>query len=288
LKLTARVVPTEPYVELTHVRHHDPAEYFADIAQRCRGDADFIDGTVFGAAEMYVTSGRFVETCPRASDYSFEHIYYRSIREKPRDYLTVADYIWRWDTDWFWCSKNLHAQNPLVRRLLGRRRLNSVTYQKIMRWNDKWGITRALSKFGGSPTETVIQDVDIPVEHAGEFLDFLLREVGILPIWICPIGGRAAAREFPLYRLQPRTLYINFGFWDTVRRRTPARPGHVNRRIEHTARELGGIKSLYSDAYFAEDEFWDIYNGAAYASLKQRYDPRGKFRNLYEKCVLRQ
>jgi hypothetical protein len=27
--------------------------------------------------------------------------------------------LWRWDTDWFWCSKNLFAQNPLVRRLTG-------------------------------------------------------------------------------------------------------------------------------------------------------------------------
>jgi FAD/FMN-containing dehydrogenase len=156
-----------------------------------------------------------------------------------------------------------------------------------MRWNDKWGLTRAMSKLSGAHAETVIQDIDIPVEHAAEFLDFLLREVGILPIWICPIGGRAAAREYPLYRLQPHTLYINFGFWDTVRRRETAPRGYVNRCIEHAARELGGIKSLYSDAYFAEDEFWDIYNGAAYASLKQRYDPRGKFRNLYEKCVQR-
>jgi FAD/FMN-containing dehydrogenase len=144
-----------------------------------------------------------------------------------------------------------------------------------------------MSKLGGAHAETVIQDIDIPVEHAAEFLEFLLCEVGILPIWICPIGGRAAAREFPLYRLRSHTLYINFGFWDTVRRREPAPRGHVNRRIEHAARELGGIKSLYSDAYFAEDEFWDIYNGAAYALLKRRYDPRGKFRNLYEKCVQR-
>ena len=287
LKITARVVPTRPYVELTHVRHREAAEYFADLAQRCRGDADFIDGTVFGPDSLYITSGRFVDACPYTSDYSFEHIYYRSIRDKTRDYLTTADYIWRWDTDWFWCSKNLFAQNPLVRRLLGRRRLNSVTYQKIMRWNERWGVTRALSGIRGAHTETVIQDIDIPVEHAAEFLAFLLREVGILPIWICPIGGRAAPRDFPLYRLRPDTLYINFGFWDTVRSRDSAPAGECNRRIERATRELGGIKSLYSDAYFAPDEFWQIYNGPAYSALKQRYDPRGKFRNLYEKCVLR-
>jgi hypothetical protein len=70
LKITARVVPTKPFVELTHVRHHDAPEYFADLAQCCKTDADFIDGTVFDGNEMYLTSGRFVETCPGASDAS--------------------------------------------------------------------------------------------------------------------------------------------------------------------------------------------------------------------------
>jgi len=70
-----------------------------------------------------------------------------------------------------------------------------------------------------------------------------------------------------------------------VRGRERAPPGYFNRRIEQITGELGGVKSLYSDVYYGEDEFWKIYNGAAYAALKQRYDPRGKFRNLYEKCV---
>ena len=46
------------------------------------------------------------------SDYTFEHIYYRSIRSASTDYLTTRDYLWRWDTDWFWCSKNFGAQHP--------------------------------------------------------------------------------------------------------------------------------------------------------------------------------
>jgi FAD/FMN-containing dehydrogenase len=287
LKISARLMPVRPFVELTHVRHRDPAEYFADLAERCRGDADFIDGTVFSNDEMYITSARFVDACPYTSDYTFQSIYYQSIRAREQDYLAVADYIWRWDTDWFWCSKNLFAQNAAVRRLLGPSRLNSVTYQKIMRWNDRLGLSRALARVAGHRTEAVIQDIDIPIGRAAEFLAFLLREVGILPIWICPIGGAGAAQEFPLYRMRPRTLYINFGFWDLVPSTAPAAAGACNRRIERMTRELGGIKSLYSDVYFAEDEFWDLYNGGAYAALKQRYDPRRRFPGLYEKCVLK-
>ncbi len=288
LKLTARIAPVQPYVELSHIRFHEADEFFAALANRCRSDADFIDGTVFGADELYMTIGRFTPTCPYTSDYTFKSIYYRSIRERARDYLTVADYLWRWDTDWFWCSKNLYAQNPVVRRLLGPHRLNSVTYQKVMRWNERWGLTRALSRLEGEHTETVIQDIDIPLDKAADFLRFLHREVGILPVWICPIGGRRAAREFTLYPLQPDTLYVNFGFWDTVRRREAAAPGDCNRSIERKTRELGGMKSLYSDAFYSEREFWDIYDGDAYFAVKRRYDPCNRFPDLYEKCVLRQ
>lgn len=286
LKVIARTIPAKPYVKLDHVRHSRASDYFEDLEKRCRGDADFIEGTVFGSDEMVITSGRFVDAAPYASDYTYERIYYRSIREAASDYLTARDYLWRWDTDWFWCSKNVFAQNPLVRRLLGRERLNSVTYSRIMRWNSRWGLTRALYRLLGVHPESVIQDVDIPIGNAPEFLAFLLREIGILPIWICPIGAFDASARFPLYPLRPNALYVNFGFWDVVKARKPRPPGFYNRAIERKASELGGIKSLYSDSYFPADEFWRIYDGAAYRALKERYDPDRAFADLYEKCVL--
>jgi hypothetical protein len=52
--------------------------------------------------------------------------------------------------------------------------------------------------------------------------------------------------------------------------------------------ELGGIKSLYSDSFYDPESFWRIYDGPAYQTLKEKYDPGGKSRDLYQKCVLRQ
>jgi FAD/FMN-containing dehydrogenase len=288
LKVTARTVPVKPYVRLEHVRHADATRYFQHIEARCRAkDADFVDGTVFSASEMYITLGRFADTVPSTSDYTFEHIYYRSIREKKTDALTTHDYIWRWDTDWFWCSKNLFVQNPIMRKIVGRERLNSTAYAKVMRWNSKWGFTRAFSRLSGKTPESVIQDVDIPIARAPEFLAFFLEEVGVLPVWICPIGGYHDEAKFPLYRVDPKILYVNFGFWDVVQDAVKREPGHYNRKIERKVAELGGVKSLYSDSYYPEDEFWRLYNKPAYDALKARYDPKGRFRNLYEKCVLR-
>lgn len=288
LKLRALAVPVKPFVHVTHTRHADPLRFFADIEARCDGDADFVDGVVFGPSEFVVSTARFVDAAPWTSDYTYEKIYYRSLRERDTDYLATRDYIWRWDTDWFWCSKNLGAQNPLVRRLLGRKRLNSVFYTRMMRLNARWSLTGRLDHLRGLHRESVIQDVDIPAAGAPAFLDFLEREIGILPIWICPVRPYRRDVRFTLFPMDPDRLYLNFGFWDVVRRREPFEAAHHNRLVEHKVAELGGIKSLYSDAFYDEDSFWRIYDGAAYRALKAKYDPGGRARDLYQKCVLRQ
>ena len=288
LRLVARTLPVKRYVRVDRTRHSDADAFFAQLARRCEDDdVDFVDGVAFGPGDIVLCCGAFVENAPYASDYTYERIYYRSLREKATDYLTARDYLWRWDTDWFWCSKNVGAQNPVVRRLLGRNRLNSVTYQKIMRWNARWGLTDARDRLRGVHSEAVIQDVDIPLAHAAEFLAFLHAEVGILPIWICPIRAPDPAATATLYPLPRDTLSINFGFWDTVASREARPRGFVNRRIERKVAEVGGVKSLYSDSYFGEDEFWAIYNRPAYRALKERYDPAGALGDLYAKCVLR-
>jgi len=288
LRVKAGTIPVKPYVVLEHRPFADPEAFFAALGEVLRsGEVDFVDGTVFSPRELYLSLGRFSDAAPYTSDYTFERIYYRSIRERREDILTVHDYLWRWDTDWFWCSKNVLAQNPLVRRFVyGRGRLGSRTYTKIMRWNSRVGATRVLERLIGLHSESVIQDVDIPLERAGEFLEFYAREIGLWPQWICPIGPAPHAGRFTLYPMRPG-WYVNFGFWDVKRTREGHPPGHFNRLVERKVAELGGIKSLYSDSYFPEDEFARTYGGEAYAALKRKYDPQGAFPTLYEKCVLR-
>ena len=287
LRVKARAVPVRPYVRLEHLPFRRADLFFAELERRLRSaDADFIDGTVFGTERLYLTLGRFADSAPYASDYTYERIYYRSLRTRAEDYLGVHDYIWRWDTDWFWCSKNVYAQNPLVRRLYGRDRLGSRTYTKIMRWNSRLGLTRALDRLRGLNSESVIQDVDIPLDRAGEFFEFYAREIGIWPQWICPIGPQANAARFPHYPMADG-WYVNFGFWDVIRTREAHERGHYNRMIEEKVIALGGIKSLYSESFFPESEFQRLYGGETYARLKRTYDPEGVFPDVYEKCVLK-
>jgi FAD/FMN-containing dehydrogenase len=289
LRVRARTLPVKPFVHVEHRRFADARAFFAAVVDACTGERsphDFVDGVVFGPDALVLSTARFVDEAPYTSDYTFEHIYYRSLGERTEDNLSAHDYLWRWDTDWFWCSKNLGAQVPWLRKLYGRERLNSRTYTKLMRLNSRYKLTHAFDRFSGWHRESVIQDVDIPIANAPAFLDFFLREIGILPAWICPIGATAWADRFALFPRR-RELYVNFGFWDVKRTREPYPPGHFNRLIERKVEELGGIKSLYSDSYFERDEFAAIYGGAAWRELKAKYDPQGRLGDLYEKCVMR-
>ena len=288
LRLKIEGIPVKPYVRLTHLYFQDRTEFFSRIETACSEPYDFVDGVVFSAGEHYLVLGEFCDEAPYTSDYTYLKVYYRSIRERSEDYLTVRDYLWRWDTDWFWCSKNLYAQNPLMRRFLGRKRLNSITYQKLMRWNTRVGLTRRLNALTGIHRESVIQDVDIPLENAPAFIDFFEREIGIRPVWICPAQHDRSRGEYPLFPMRDDTLYINFGFWDGVRSRQTYLRGHFNRLIEDEVAKLGGIKSLYSESFYSQETFDQQFGGEHYRALKARYDPDNRLKDLYQKCVLRQ
>jgi FAD/FMN-containing dehydrogenase len=294
LRLQIELEPVQPYVALRHLRFGDGPSLFAAAADICRARAhdgvpvDFVDGTVFSRDEMYLGLGTFVSEAPYLSDYTYLDIYYRSVQRRAADYLTVRDYLWRWDTDWFWCSRAFGVQRPWVRRLLGRRLLRSDVYWKVLAFERRHRVKGRIDRWRGEPDrEVVIQDIEVPVERAAEFLEFLHRHIPISPVWVCPLQHRDAGVIWPLYPLDPSTVYVNFGFWSSV----PLAPGQPdgahNRLIEQTVDELGGRKSLYSTSFFSEDEFWRLYNGPAYDVVKKTYDGEGRLLDLYAKCVQR-
>ena len=282
-RLRIETMPTAPFVQVRHRRFSDAAGFFQALDEGFDGDADFLDGVAFAPGDYVLTSARFTADAPQPSDYTSRNIYYRSLREREVDYLTAHDYFWRWDTDWFWCSKNLGAQQPLVRRLLGKERLGSRFYQRVMRWNSRWRLLEAAERLAGYRRESVIQDVDLPLANAAAFLRRFMNEVGIFPIWICPVRSRGGAPS-PLFPA-PAPRYVNFGFWDTLRFRVGYPPGHFNRKVERAVADLGGIKSLYSSSFYSEADFTRTYGGDAYRDLKTRYDPHGALGELYAKCV---
>ncbi|MGH3516472.1 MAG: FAD-binding oxidoreductase [Haloechinothrix sp.] len=291
LRLRIALDPVRPVVTLRHERFADAATGARALSDICATRSyrevavDFLDGTVFGPDECYLTLGTFADSAGNLSDYTGQRIYYRSIQEFGEDALSVRDYLWRWDTDWFWCSRALGAQHPLVRRLWPKRYLRSDVYRRIVAADRRYGLTDRLRSMRDRPAEEpVVQDIEVPVDRLAEFLTFFHSDIGITPIWLCPLRQRAPL-PWTLYPLDPDTLYVNVGFWSSVPLAQGEPQGSHNRRIERVVTELGGHKSLYSTSYYEEAEFRRLYNGEAYSGLKETYDPDGRLPGLYDKCV---
>lgn len=294
VRLRIELEPVAPFVGLTHVRFHSLAKLVSAmdrIVETGRYDGapvDYLDGVVFSADESYLCVGAHTATPGATSDYTGRQIFYRSLQHDDgvaTDRLTIHDYLWRWDADWFWCSKAFGAQHPVLRRLWPRRYRRSSFYGKLMRLERRYDIGDRLEKLKGRPRrERVIQDVEVPIARCVEFLEWFLDHVPIEPIWLCPLRLRDG-RDWPLYPLRTDRTYVNVGFWSTVP--VGQTEGETNRMIERTVTELDGHKSLYSDSYYSREEFDALYGGDAYRRAKRRYDPDARLLDLYAKAVQR-
>ncbi|KAF2455204.1 hypothetical protein BDY21DRAFT_397381 [Lineolata rhizophorae] len=143
------------------------------------------------------------------------------------------------------------------------------------------------------------------------------KKGGVWPIWLCPLrvegtggvplGARVGAKgrrevnetfaaadrsaggkpqnvwgEDRSAAEKPSHL-LNLGIWG------PGPPSHdtfieTNRSLEqllHT--RLGGFKWLYANAYYTEEEFWDVYNKEAYEEVRKKTEAHGWVPSVFEK-----
>ncbi|HEX5860649.1 MAG TPA: FAD-binding oxidoreductase [Nocardioides sp.] len=300
-RLRIRLEEVPRHVALQHLRFDDAAmlaKTVAEIVETGRyggAPVDGLDGVGFSPDELYLTLARWERDIGAGgdhhdvappSDYTGSRIYYQSLQQRETDRLTTYDYLWRWDTDWFWCSRAFGAQHPVVRRLWPRRWRRSDVYHRLVRLDQRFHIADRLDRRAGRPQrEAVIQDVEVPVERLPEFLTWFDEHVGMRPVWLCPV---VATRAWPCYPLEPGVTYVNIGFWGTVHVGPEAADAPLNRAIEAKMLELGGHKSLYSEAFYDRETFDRLYDGPNLARVKAVHDPDGRLTTLYDKAVRRQ
>ena len=301
LRISLEAVPA--YAALRHVRFDDAALMATAIAaitesREYDGErVDGLDGVAFEPGEHYLTLARWTDgtdlagatgEIPPRSDYAGQDVFFRSVQERETDLLTMYDYLWRWDTDWFWCSGAFGAQNPRLRRLWPRRLRRSDVYMKLLALDRRYDIADRLDRRAGRPLrERVVQDIEVPIDRVAEFLEWFDEEIGMRPVWVCPLvsTGSTGGRGWTTYPLAPGELYVNVGFWGTVHVGPDAPDAPRNRAIEAKVHALGGHKSLYSEAFYDKVTFDRLYRGDALAVVKARYDPDHRLTSLYDKTV---
>ncbi len=294
-RLRIELEPAPAYVALRHVRFDDAAqltktvEAIVDSGEHDGERVDGLDGVAFSPDELYLTLARWTDDLGghrAVSDYAGQQVFFRSLQERETDLLTMHDYLWRWDTDWFWCSGAFGAQNPRLRRLWPRRWRRSDVYMKLLGLDRRFDVADRLDRRAGRPQrERVVQDVEVPTARLAEFLDWFDAEVGMRPVWLCPLVAR---RSWPAYPLEAGEPYVNVGFWGTVHVGPTAPDAPRNRAIESKVHELGGHKSLYSEAFYDRETFDRLYAGPHLERVKQRHDPDGRLTSLFDKTVRRQ
>lgn len=293
-RLRIRLERVPSYVALRHVRFDDAgllAKTIGEITATQEYDGEVVhglDGVSFGPGEHVLTLARWTDEPGPTSDYAGQDVYYRSLQTCDRDRLTAYDYLWRWDTDWFWCSGAFGAQDPRIRRLWPRRLRRSDVYMRLLHLDRRFGIADRLDRRAGRPQrERVVQDVEVPLERLGEFLAWFDEEIGMRPVWLCPLvsTGSPTGERWPLYPLEPGRVYVNIGFWGTVHVGPEAADAPRNRAIEAKVHELGGHKSLYSEAFYDRETFDALYNTTHLAAVKRQHDPDDRLTTLYDKAV---
>ena len=182
------------------------------------------------STESYLTLGTLTDEPGPTSDYTGQQIYYRSIQQRDTDRLTIHDYLWRWDTDWFWCSRAFGAQQPLVRRLWPKRLRRSSFYWKLVALDRRFAIADRIELLHRRPPlERVVQDIEVPLEphggvrRTGSWTPFPSNPSGCARCDCRPASADAAAPTWPLYPIPPEKTYVNVGFWSVGADHSPAR-----------------------------------------------------------------
>ena len=275
-RLTFRLYPAKPFVRMEYVRYPDADSFHRAVLEHCQADdVDFIDGIVHGPDAFVLCLGRFEDRAPSTSDYRWLNVYYKSTLRRRQDHLNTPGYLFRYDTEAHWLTRTVP---PLewkpVRFLVGKPFLGSTN---LIRWSKRLAPLFRLRR-----RPDVVCDYFIPSQRCPEFYDWYLRDMPYFPLWVVPYRvpepypwlaeDRAATLD--------TDLFMDLAVYG-MRNNDPA----VDRSevLEAKAYELGGIKTLISRNHYSKERFWSIYHEPNYRKVKERLDPQGLFRDLYEK-----
>ena len=251
-RLRIQLEPVHPFVELRHVRFHTIEALVEALARivaarehQTASGSTTSTGSCSAPPSPTSPSGARAPSRGRPATTPGMAVYYRSLQhagaEPKRDRLTIHDYLWRWDTDWFWCSRAFGAQDRRLRRLWPRRWRRSSVYWKLVALDQRWSVVDRLeARRGRPPRERVVQDVEIPVGDCADVPALVPARDPDRANLALPAAdprrraGRTGPRSTPLAAVPParRRDLRQRGLLVQRAGRPPASPGAANRLIE--------------------------------------------------------
>lgn len=281
------LVPAKPYVRLRYDRVSSHREMVSRTEKAAtESSIDFIDGIMFAPDLGVLMTGSLADTTEglpiqrtlRARDEWFYLEAERIMRRHTafETVLPVRDYLFRYNRGAFWTGRYgfdlLHF--PFIRPL---RFLLAPIF--------KTRILYRLLHLTGLSQRYLIQDCSLPQDRALSFLEYLDTNVGIYPLWICPLLPPKTAKV-ATYGFLDTPLMINVGVWGEKNLPHDAFVT-LNRHLEAEVSRLKGCKVLYAHSYYTREEFWSIYRQDMYERLRSLAQSKPVFPDIYDKVVVK-
>ena len=287
-----QLIQAKKFVKITYHQRRNVQDTIQAIQQEIANPAnDYVDGIIFSQTHGVVITGELTDEIsdsakPQTFSKPWDPWFYLHVKQKTisgsrsspiTDYIPLAEYLFRYDRGGFWIGIEAFRYFPFI------------PFNRLTRWFlDDFVHTRMLYRALHSSRKdfgNIVQDLSLPYSTAEKFIDYASDELGIWPLWLCPLREMVPPTFHP-HTTQPGPddgpkPMLNIGLWgrasediDTFVRQ--------NRDLESKLTELGGRKVLYSHTYYTESEFWKLYDRKWYDDLRERYDASGLL-TVYDK-----
>jgi FAD/FMN-containing dehydrogenase len=272
--LKFKLVPAKPYVRTDYITYPSFHLLMEAIREHQKHqDIEMMDAIVHAPDKCVLVVASFVDSAPYTHTYVW-NIFYKSTLERKHDYMSTYEYLFRYDTECHWCTRNLGLENKALRALLGPFVLGS---SNILHLAEKFP---NFVKQANPPDVTV--DVFIPESKVEEFWSWYLKTFNYFPLWIVPYY---IPKVYPWINPNhvkglPNTFYIDCAIYAFQQKDTTK---NYYKLLEDKVFELQGIKTLITYNYYDEKTFWSWLNKENYQKVKQIVDPKNLLRELYAK-----
>ncbi|KAL1297032.1 hypothetical protein AAFC00_004623 [Neodothiora populina] len=267
-----RLHEAKKFVETTY----HPVSSMKEAVERLSSETkdmsnDYVDGIMFSQTQGAVVTGRMTDTPPEAMPIqtfssAWDPWYYQHVQKKissgsaHTEAIPLAEYFFRYDRGGFWVGDMAFKYFSFPQNKYTRWWLDDFLHTRMM--------YTALHASGQSK-RCIIQDLALPFSTAEKFVDYTGSELGIWPLWLCPLKRSPQPTMHP-YTKEDNDMMLNIGVWG-FGPDNRAEFVAAERGLEAKLRELGGMKWLYAQTYYDADEFWSMFDRKWYDGLREKY-----------------
>lgn len=275
---------------------------------------DYIEGLVFSLQEGLIIEGRHssaedVRVLKRRTTTRFGDQWFakhaRMIKDKgQKECMPLFDYLFRFDRGAFWMGYYALRPSLLIRHFLRNYQwlLKTIKMNRLPPVQNTLQasfLPRALgSAMSSQPLYAslhaipeswfaksfVVQDFYIPQDKAKDFVSKAMEEIGIFPIWLCPVKGTETPQFLaPHYCNDALQNFINVGIYGIPR--SSKSSIESTRYLEQLLKSIKARKMLYSQTYYSPEEFWEIYSKAQYEQLREKYHAEKRWLSIENKVL---